>query len=284
MEKLQSYEQYSQVLAAFKQGRARCATNKMMMRDELTALIEAGKLYYEQIGDTLWFFSDEDYFYSAHLYAPADRPIQMEKQDKDVEVELMGNESRYNVQMDRELVAAGFEKGGKYLEYGSFLEDFIEMIRSRAKVMRAFWEKRGFTYRKATKADYPELRKQWLIMLGEDSYNVLALTDAQLDEMEKYGRCPVICDPQGRIVASSTFFKSGNLAYDYITETVFKKSGLGGSVAYERAICEYEEGCTKQLTWVREDNAESSSGAERVSDLTGKYLWQFVYRNSEWRR
>lgn len=281
MEKLNTYEQYSQVLASFKQGWARCATNKMMMRDELTALIEAGKLYYEQIGGTLWFFSDEDYFYSAHLYAPKDSPIQMHKQDKDVVVELMGNESRYNEQMDRELVEAGFDKGDKYLEYGAVLDEIIDDVKRQNKVMRSFWEKRGFTYRTAAKADYPELRDQWLDALGRDTYNVQALTDAQLDEMDKYGRSPVICDPEGKIVASSLYLKTGNVIYGYITATTYQGSGLGAANYFDELSRCCQEGCSKFASWVREDNNESNSMTHRMQKKTGKFFFQFVYTQSK---
>ena len=103
MEKLRTYEQYSEVLAAFKQGRARCGTNELMMRDELMEKIKAGKLYYEQIGDTLWFFTNEGYFYTGVFYVPADKTIEMRAQDMDVVTELMGTETRYNSKWDEEL-------------------------------------------------------------------------------------------------------------------------------------------------------------------------------------
>ena len=277
MEKLQSYEQYSQVLALFKQGRARCATNKMMMRDELTALIEAGKLYYEQIGETLWFFSDEDYFYYAHLYAPADSPIQMEKQDKDVVVELLGNESRYNEQMDLELVAAGFEKGDRYFEYGAMRDEIIDDVKRQGKMMRAFWERRGVVFRKATKADYPELRVLWLDKIGADTYNVMALTDAQLEEMEDFGRSSLICDKSGTILAACHYYKTGNLAYPYITATRHPGSGLGACNYFVLIEQMYKEGCKKMLGWAREDNLEGNSIQVRsYQKKTGKFFWQFV--------
>lgn len=282
MEKLHSFEQYSQVLAEFKVNRARCSTNKMMMRDELSALIEAEKLWFEQIGDTLWFFSDEDYYYSAYLYAPKDTPIQMRKQDKDVLVELMGNASRYNGQMELELVAAGFVKHSKYLEFGNDLESIIVNVRRMNNVMRNVCARQGYTYRTAVKADYPELRDLWLESLGRESYNVTAMTDAELEDMERNGRCVVICDPQGKIVSSSIYLpaskQSNKLAYDFITATLYPGSGLGACAGSEKIVREYEAGYERYLAWVREDNVDALRTARRSSTQTGKFFWQFIYR------
>lgn len=279
MEKLRTYEEYMEVLSSFKQGRTRCRTNKMMMREELAALVDAGKLSYEEIGGTLWFFSDEDYFYSAHLYAPKDTPIQMRKQDKDVLVELMGKGERYDGQMERELIDAGYRKGDKYLEYHLNLAEKIDDINRQNNAMHKFWEKRGYTYRKATREDYPELRKQWIDGLGRESYNVKSMTNAELEEMERYGRCSLICNPNGEIVSSSIYLKNGQIAYGYITVTHLQGSGLGAGALCDIEAHEYEEGCIKQLIWIREDNSDSISMTMHTSSLTGKMFRQFIYKS-----
>lgn len=113
MEKIHTYEQYDEVLADFKKGKAKCSTNKIFMRDELTALIDAGKLFYQEIDGTLWFFSNEGYFYRADFFVPADIPIRLHRQDMAVLTELTGSETRYNVQWEQELIAAGYEKRDK---------------------------------------------------------------------------------------------------------------------------------------------------------------------------
>lgn len=279
MEKLRTYEEYMEVLSSFKQGRARCRTNKMMMRDELAALVDAGKLSYEEIGGTLWFFSDEDYFYSAHLYAPKDTPIQMRKQDKDVLVELMGKGERYDGQMERELIDAGYRKGDKYLEFCLDLAEKIDDINRQNNAMHKFWEKRGYTYRKATREDYPELRKQWIDGLGRESYTVEAMTDKEIETMERHGRCSIICDPSGHIVSSSIYLKKGEVAYDYITVTLLPGSGLGSSAAFDREVHEYNEGCIKNLAWARCNNKDAISALGHNSFLTGKMFWEFIYES-----
>lgn len=280
MEKILTYEQYSQVLAAFKKGRARCATNLIKMRDELTALIEAGKLYYEQTGDTLWFFSDEEYFYSAHLYAPADAPVRAEKKDKDVLVELMGNQFRYDERLERELAAAGFEKHARYLEHAAVLEEVIGEVERQNRAMRAFWQRRGYVYRTALASDYPGIRALWLEMLGRDSYNVTAATEAELEEMERYGRCSLICDGQGRICAAAYYLRprDAKFAYVYNVAGAYKGSGLGAAAYYDAVTRIYAEGCARLTSWVRDDNEQSLYMTRRVEQLSGKFFWQFVLR------
>lgn len=280
MEKIRTYEQYSQMLAAFKRGKARCGTNMIMMRQELTALIEAGKLYCEQIEGTLWFFSDEDYFYSAHLYAPADTPVRMIRQDKDVLVELIGNEARYDGQMESKLLAAGFDKHARYLEHAAQLDEIIDDVARQNKAMHAFWQRRGLTYRTAVRADYPQIRALWLDMLGRDSYNVTVLTDAELEEMERYGRCSLLCDGQGRILAAAHYLRPQGAKYAYVYNVAgaFKGSGLGAAAYFDVLVHIYEEGCTKLTSWVREDNEDSNLMTRRAEKLSGKFFWQFVFR------
>ena len=278
MEKVRTYEQYSRTLAAFKEGRARCGTNMLMMRDELTELIGAGKLYYEQIGETLWFFSDEEYYYKAHLYVPADAPVRMQKQDRNVLAELMGNERRYDERMERALLGAGFEKHAKYLEHAAVLDEIIDDVARQNSAMRAFWQRRGYVYRTAAAADYPRIRALWLDMLGRDSYNVSALTGAELEEMERYGRCSLICDGQGEIRAAAYYLRPRGAKYAYVYNVAgaYKGSGLGAAAYFDALVHIYAEGCARLTSWVRQDNEESLRMTRRAEKPSGKFFWQFV--------
>lgn len=278
MEKLRTYEQYSEVLSAFKKDKARCSTNKLLTREELAALIEAGKLYYDEIDGTLWFFVNEGYFYTANFYVPADTPIRMRKQDMDVLVELTGNQTRYNEQWERELIAAGYEKGDKRLEWACQLDEVIDDIQKQNGTMRSFWERRGFTYRKATKMDYPEMRKLWEKKLGKHRYVITDMTDAELEEMERYGRCVLVCDQKGKICATSMYTKQNKVSYGFHTATSYQGSGLGASAMYERMILAHQEGCKKLVSWIREDNQESIQMTAHSRKPTGKFYWQFVNR------
>lgn len=276
MKKLSTYEQYSELLGSFKSKNRKFAANKLLFKDELTALIEAGKLYYKEIEGVLWFFSNENYYYAAHFYAPAGAHIHMPQQDMDVLVEVMGNETRYDEQMEGELLAAGFEKHDKYVESACQLEDIIDDVRKQLAVMREAWGAQNFTCRKAVRADMPELYKLWMEKLGRDSYNVTALTDAEVEEMERYGRCIVICGPDGKILSSCLYLKKNKICYSYITATY--QLGLGGWASYEKTLSAYEEGCTKDLSWARENNWKSRKMSGHTKKPSGKFYWQFVRR------
>lgn len=276
MEKLHNYEQYTGMLVSFKKDKVRYSANKLLTRTELTALIEAGKLYYEEIKGVLWFFSDEEYYYAAHFYVPAGASIHMPQQDMDVLVEVMGNETRYDEQMESKLLAAGFEKHDKYVESACQLEDIIDDVRKQLVVMRKVWGEQNFTCRKAVRADMPELHKLWMEKLGRESYNVMALTDAELEEMERYGRCTVICGPDGKILSSSLYLKRNKICYSYIAATY--QLGLGGWASYEKTLRAFEEGCTKDLSWARENNWKSRNMSGHIKKPSGKFYWQFVRR------
>lgn len=278
MEKLLSYEQYSQVLAAFKEGWERCGTNKLMTREELTNLIEAGKLWYEQVGDTLWFFTHEGYFYTGVYYVPADKAIEMQKQDMDVVAELMGKGDRYDQRRDDELVAAGFEKRDKRLEFCTQLEESIELVKKENEKLCAYWGRKGFTCRTATRADYPETYKLWLDRLGKERYTAAAMTDTEIDDMERFGRCIVICDKDGHVQAAENYeVKKGNSTACYFHLFASYMLGMGGWADRAIRIQAYQEGFTKGYSWIRDDNVESRSMASGTGlQLTGKFYWQFV--------
>lgn len=280
MEKIYTYEQYSEVLAEFKKGKARCSTNKFPTRDELVALIEAGKLFYEEIDGVLWFFSNERYFYYANFYVPSDVSIRMRKQNMPVLVELTGNQARYNEQWERELIAAGYEKGDRYLGFSSQLDAIIDEVKKQNKVLHAFCEKRGYTYRKAVRADLPEIWALWESKLedrpGKPRYTLRFLTDAELEEMERYRRCSIICDTQGKIVATDMYVKRGATAHALHTATAYPGSGLGACIVYENLLTMYQDGCTKVSSWVRDDNHKSINLALQLSKKTGKFFQQFA--------
>lgn len=276
MKKIHTYEQYSEILSAFKKDKAGCSTNKLFTQGDLSVLIDAGKLYYDEIDGTLWFFVNRDYFYSANFFVPANATIQMRKQDMDVLVDLTGNQSRYNEQWERELVAAGYEKGDKRLEWACQLDDknVIDYLQTQHKERIALWGAQGFTLRKATKADYPEMYKLWEVRFGKHRYAVHTLTDAEQEEMEKYGRCIVICDPEGNICAASIYIKNHKTAYGFLTATNYP--GLGSWAFCERCLSAYQEGCTRHVSWVRVDNRGSIRMNKQVQTPTGKYYWQFI--------
>lgn len=277
MKKITTYDEYAQILADFKVGKARCSTNKMYTRSELETLIAAGKLYHDEIEDVLWFFVNEGYFYTASFYVPADMPIRMRRQDMDVLVELTGNPDRYNQKWEDELIAAGYEKRDKYLEYASQMSDIIDDVKKQNQVMHAFWEKRGFHYRTATKEDYPEMMKLWEEKLGKHRYTLNSMTEAELDEMEKYGRCVVICDKEGKICATSMYVKKNATFYGLHSATYHQGSGLGACAFFELIDHAYQEGCTKTVGWARLGNLEGDGLQMRTKQkMTGKFYFQFI--------
>lgn len=279
MEKLQSYEQYSQVLAAFKGGRTRCGTNKLMTREELTTFIDAGKLYYEQTGDTLWFFVNEGYFYSASFYVPADAAIEMRRRDMDVRTELMGNPSRYNKQWERELVTAGFEKYDLHWEYVNDLALIIGDIQRYIDKHYPEWKERGFSWHRAVKKDYPQLWDLWMKRFGKDLYTITPMSDSELNEMERNGRCLVFCDRQGKIVSTWMYSQKNKNAYGYNLAADYPARGLGTFTLYTGLAGLYRDGFEKYFGWLRDNNLPTLNLHKHILRPSGKYYWQFVYKS-----
>lgn len=278
MKHINSYDQYLEILDGFKKREGRSSTNKLMMPDEVKDLIDAGKLLYAEEDHVLWLYIDEGDYYSASFYVPADQPVKMHGQDKDVIVDLMGNQTRYNDQWERELIGTGFEKSDKRFEYGCQLDDIIDEVKAQYNVASKFWGRRGFSQRKAVKEDYPELRKLQETALGKTRHVVTAMTDYELDEMERGGLCDVICDTDGKIQAASFYKRRNTTALGYGLATYYQRSGLGAYALYSTIISMYEEGCKKFTGWIRDDNQDSLALNGRIMKQTGKYYWQFAYK------
>ena len=279
MEKINSYDEYSVILSDFKTAHGKCSTNKLMLREELSDLIEAGRFFYGEIDGVLWFFVNDGYFYSANFYVPVNVPIRMQKQEMDVVVDLTGNDNRYNQQWEDELIATGFQKRDKRLEFDCQLDRVVEEMTQKNKIMHRFWERNGFTYRYGVKVDYPKLLKLWEDVLGRQRYSVTPLTETELDEMEKNDRCSVICDREGKISAAFLYLRKNRTAFGFLIATYYKGSGLGAAAYTQTLLHAYQEGCVKFTSWVREDNMEALNIVKYAQKPTGKYYWQFVFRS-----
>lgn len=276
MERIDSYQQYTDLVNAFKEGKNRCTTNKLMMRDEITALIEANKLKYAIIDGVLWFFVDEGYFYAAHFHVPAGTAIHLEPQDMDVVVELTGKQGRYNEQWEQELIATGCEKGDRRWEWSAPMDEIIDQTKEQLAAREALLKQKRMFFRKATRDDYPELEALWEARLGRHRYVLTAMTDVEWDEIERSGRCDVICDLSGRIIATYVYARQGKTASAYHVVALQEKMGLGSAILFRLILSAYQEGCTKFACWIREDNMGSIKMHQRVLKQSDKYYWQFV--------
>lgn len=196
----------------------------------------------------------------------------------DATVELTGNLARYNEQWEQELIAAGYEKIVRRYEWSAPMDLIIDDAKEQLAVRNARLEQQGMYFRKATKADYPELESLWELRLGKSRYVLTAMTDAEWDDIERFGRCDVICDASGKIVATYAYARQGKTACAYHVVALHQGQGLGSAVLYKLITSAYEEGCTKFACWIRDDNQDSIRLHQRVLTMTDKFYWQFVYR------
>ena len=116
----------------------------------------------------------------------------------------------------------------------------------------------------------------WEDKLGKHTYTLNSIPDAELDEMERHGRCDVICDSEGNIIAASMYLRKKAVAHGLHTATYYEGSGLGAAVLYRSMAHAYQEGCKKFAVWVREDNLASTKLIRHIFAPTGKFFRQFV--------
>lgn len=163
-----------------------------------------------------------------------------------------------------------------HLGHSSQLDECIDDIKKKSEILHTFFTTRGCTYRKAAKTDLPEIWMLWEDKLGKHTYTLNSIPDAELDEMERHGRCDVICDSEGNIIAASMYLRKKAVAHGLHTATYYEGSGLGAAVLYRSMARAYQEGCKKFAVWVREDNLASTKLIRHIFAPTGKFFRQFV--------
>ena len=276
MQIIKSSEMYTQILKKYKSEKKHCGTNMLLMQNEISDLIDDGRLYYDVIEGVLWFFDKNDDFYIAYFYLPKGEKLKMVPQDCDVLVELIGNTVKYDSQRETELLETGFEKYRRNIESLIKKEERQSEVERLAKNIYSYVENIGCYRRSAEKTDYKAMHQMWRSRI--DKYAVHTLTKSKLDEMVKYQRGRLIFNEENELCCAVYCSTEGNTGTAEYAAASYK--GLGAVACYEGVISLFNEGCERVVVWIWENNKDSLKLWKHIASETGKFCQQFLMKKA----
>lgn len=274
--KIQSVDEWLEILHVFKSGRCRCETNCYISLPQLEEYIDEGRLRYEIASDTtLWLFERERDYYLGYYYVSKEDSLCIRPQDLDLVIYLIGNEKKYAQHREKELLQLGCLRYRKNLEYLIGFEKEAELEMMNRKCLWLM-KKMGFQYTRFHRADYESVYQLWRERI--DRYSVKDMLQSRIRQMEQNEECMIIRDKENNIIAACDFEINGTVAYSENIATVISGGGIGaGGVLFSGSLLNiFSRGCRKDCTWVWEDNTESRKMTERFGILTGKFSQQLL--------
>lgn len=276
--KIQSLDEWLDILSAFKAECGRCETNCYISLPRMEEYIREGRLRYEVIsGTVLWLFEQERDYYLGYYYVPKEERLCLHPQDLDAVIYLIGSEKKYAGKREEELAELGCIRYRRNLEYMLTSEKVPELEKMDRKCRR-FMEKMNFSYTPFHTEDYEEVYKLWRERI--DRYSVKDMLKSRIRRTEEKAECIVIRDKEGHIIAACVFEAEGAAGFSENVATTASCNGIGlGGVLFSRSLLDiFSRGCTKDSMWVWEGNTESRRMTERFAELTGRFSQQMLLK------
>lgn len=276
--KLNTLDEWINILNAFKSKHRRCETNCYLSLPAVEEYIKEKRLFYEILSEsTLWLFEQERDYYLGYYYVSKSGKLDMAPQDLDVVIYLIGTEKRYVDRREEELVQLGCIKYRRNLEYMLTSEKAPELERMDRKC-RLFMAKMNFHYAAFSAEDYENVYRLWRERI--DKYSVKDMLKSRIRQMEEKEECIMIRDQDENIAAACVFGVNGTIGFseNIATNALYNGSGMGGALLCRSFLDIFSKGCIKDYMWVWENNAESRKITERFAELTGRFSQQLLWK------
>jgi len=274
--KIQSLNEWLEILSAFKTRHGRCETNCYISLPRMEEYIHEGRLTYEiTAGMTLWLFEKERDYYLGYYYVPKENRIYIRPQDLEVMIYLIGSEKKYAEKREEELVDSGCRRYRRNLEYMLTSEQIPELEKMDGKCMR-FMSKMGYHYTWFRVKDYEAVYKLWKERI--DKYSVKDMLKSRIRRTEENKECIIMRNKEGSIVAACVFEINGNVGFSENVATAASCNGIGiGGALFARSLLNiFSRDCNRDCMWVWEDNMESRKMTERFAVPTGRFSQQML--------
>lgn len=276
--KLQDLDEWIGILNTFKKENHRCETNCYVSLPMLEEYIEEGRLFYEIVQDTsLWLFERERDYYLGYYYISLEKDLYIKPRDMDVVVYLIGTEKKYPVKREEELVAQGYTKYRRNLEYILTSDRVPELELVNRKGLR-FLKKMDLHCTTFKEEDYEAVYQLWRERI--DKYSVKDMLKSRIRRTEDRKECIIIRDKKNNIAGACLFEVNGAVGFSENIATAVQGDGIGiGGVLFSGSILNiFSRGARKDCMWVWENNTESRKMTERFAQLTGKFSQQLLLK------
>lgn len=219
--KLQSFNEWNEILHDFKHTRGRCDTNCYVSAQAINEYILNERMRYAIYNDTLWLFEKEKGYSIAYFYVAKDSHITCARTDEKQIVYLIGSEDDYkSSRREAELIVGGFEKYKKNLEYIFKKEDKQSVVEIDKKCDRVL-KKLGCHYAWLQEhEDYEAIYELWREQI--DFYSVKYALPSRIDGMIKNKECMAVRNEEDDIVAAMCYSINGIRAFQKILRLKIK--------------------------------------------------------------
>lgn len=278
--KLCTLGEWIDLLNMFKSKHRRCETNCYIPLPVLEEYIKEGRLSYKIISDnTLWLLERERDYYLGYYYVSKGEELNIEPQNLDMVIYLIGSEKRYADIREEELVKHSCIKYRRNLEYMFTSDKHPELEKMDGKCQR-FIKKMGLHYTVFHAEDYESVYQLWSERI--DKYSVKDMLKSRIRQMETKEECITVRDSEGNIAASCVFEVNGAVGFseNIATAASYNGSGVGGALLCKSFLDILSRGCTKDCMWVWEGNWESRRITERFAQLTGRFSQQLLLKKA----
>lgn len=203
--------------------------------------------------------------------------MDIEPQNLDVMIYLIGSGKKYANIREDELVKLGCTRYRRNLEYMLTSEKVPELEKMDKKCQR-FMAKMNYHYTVFRVEDYEIVYRLWRERI--DRYSVKDMLKSRIHQMEEREECILIRNGEEDVIAACVFEVNGAVGFseNIATDASYNGTGIGAALLCRSFLNIFSKGCMKDCMWIWENNIESRKMTERFADLTGRFSQQLLLK------
>ena len=285
MEKLQSLEQYKELLSQYKQVCRRGYTNNYLSMDMVKRYIDIQRIYYEAEEKALSFITDEEKYYRLYVQLSPETDFQLKRKDKPIMLRMVykaGKKSEVVEKLEKSLLGQGFELYDKSVQIVAQPMEMQQEVRAKYERAKAFLERAGISL------GYAREEHIEAIMALRDKETVLKdyhfeyETENEILENVKRGYYRCAFNAEGAVCAAQQFsVENSTLQGNWLAvQDEYKvRYGIGTAMAYQSFLYAIEHDISNYYGWVVCDNEKSLKYHQSIGyELTDKYADEWLLK------
>lgn len=260
MLKLESYEQYEDLIREFRTVYKRVYSNNYFMPADIERYNHLGRAYYEMSKGSLVFYFDEERYYRVCFHVGEGQKLDIAAADKKMLIRNVyrgGQKEKILGNIDEQLTEHGFELKGITQQVRGDVQELFANSRELERYVKAK-EAKGFRFVIAEPSQYDSME--------EMLYQTQIIKDYQVDfktaeekAMLPKGSYTYVADKEGKMCAVNICMFEGDIAYGIGTAVIdeYKMHGVAPVQAYRKLELLCEQGCKTAMGWILIDNRKS---------------------------
>lgn len=280
MQKIQSREEYVNIIDENKKAYKKLVTNCYMHVEEAEKYIAQDRLYFETVDGGLFLYVDEALYYLGYYYLAPDAGPEISAKDKDVVIKNIYAEGRKKdavLRVEELLQQNGFVLADTMRQISADPETVLKNLERPGKVAKRILDSSGFRLVSAAPDRLEEIREWQNHMDCIPYYQVDYFTDEELLEEIDAGRLVCMVDATGKICAVRHVFVRGKSMYGWVSIGEAYRKRYGMVLVFSVYTLEYAlKHGLKVMGWITTTNQPSIQYHMKIG-----YQWENRYTD-EW--